>query len=366
MEAALKAVQRTFPEVYESNSVKEAVEASDVKVTAGDFEHALLNLTPSNRRHVSQYDLVSLQKPQSHLYESQARDLRTHVIDPLLKKSILMDASGKAMWQVLEPLMIKIEFDAAVHPESFVWRFVCGIGDSLDGFSLHPVDLLTLCDESGGLESTLWRGLIDAKMRGGAFAVLFKGYSGLRKLEKKVFMKTVKRFMGTLMPGDPIILIFTGNGVITKIDASSTVTLFKKFVLSAPTTDQLRDYFNFTIKSIYRLFTAELKDHCTEEDFLRCFCQDRVPSQTIGAMERWRMEAGDRVRGDMSGFLCEYFDGLEGIRMTVDTKESVKPVDTRETVKPADTRDTADETGDVVDSYITVGTLSCVPEDVLF
>lgn len=354
MEAALKAVQRTFPEVYESNSVNEAVEASEVKVSAGDFEHALLNLTPSNRRHVSQYDLVSLQKPQSYLYESQARDLRTHVIDPLLKKSILMDASGKAMWQVLEPLVIKIEFDSAVHAESFVWRFVCGIGDSLDGFALHPVDLLTLCDEAGGLESTLWRGLVDAKMRGGAFAVLFKGFAGLRKGEKKIFMKTVKRFIGTLMPGDPIILIFTSKNV----GGGSKPDLLKIFELKPPTAEQLRDYFNFTIKSVYRLFTADLKEFCSaeEDEFLSKFRADRVPSRTIGEMERWRMEIGDRIRGNMGGFLAEYFDGFERKAAAEEAKDT--------------TESTSTETEEVVESYgeeSVAFLLSCeAPEDVLF
>ena len=315
MEAALRAVQRTFPQVYESSATAEPVtlEGGDVRVGAGDFEHALLNLTPSNRRHVSQYDLVSLQKPQIYLYESQLSDLRARVIDPLLKKSILMDASGKSTWQVLEPLVIKIEYDAPVHPESFVWRFVCGLGDRLDGFALHPVDLLTLCDEACGLESTLWRGLIDAKMKGGAFAVLFKGFPGLRKAAKKIFVKTMKRFCGTLIPGEPIILIFTSCHSVKRAGKSSTVpgSFFKTFELCPPCAGQLQDYFNFTLRSIHRLFAAEMKEICPEEEeFVGRFRRDRVPVQTIRELERWRLEIGDRVRRNPLGFLDEYFEGL--------------------------------------------------------
>lgn len=306
VEAALKAVQRTFPEVYESNAVSEIPSDSEnIKVSSSDFEYALMHLTPSNRRHVSQYDLVSLQKPQTFLYQNQGNNLKTQVVDPLLKRGIMKDASGKSVWQVLEGLVIKIEYDPLVHPESFIWRFVCGIGDSLDGFSLHPVDLLTLSDESSGLEASLWRGLIDAKMKGGAFAVLFKSFNNLKRSEKKLFLKTIKRFTSTLIPGEPIILIFTGRII------SKTSSFLKKFVLNEPSGEQIFDYFNFVIRSIYRLFPDDpeiQKLSQNEEEFLKRFRRDRVQAKTVLELERWRMEIGDQIRNDCKGFLLKYFD----------------------------------------------------------
>ena len=354
---------------------------ANFKVLAGDFEHALLNLTPSNRRHVSQYDLVSLQKPQSYLYDVQAKELRSRVIDPLLKKSILVDASGKAVWQVIEPLAIKVEYDPAVHPECFVWRFVCGMGDSLDGFTLHPVDLLTIADDAAGLESCLWRGLIDAKMKGGAFAALFKGFSGLKRRGKKIFMRTMKRFLATLMPGEPIILMYTSESAVDKECNGSVDTIspknnyLKKFKLSPPCDEQLAEYFNFTMRSIYRLQSDQLP-FCSEDEFIEGFHGRPDHLRSIEMLERWRMEMGDKVRRDFKGFIEEYFAGLSvSERQDMAVKDlgikDVKDMDTEDKDKEdMDTKDAPKDTANnnsvidqIVDSYTEH---SEAPEDVLF
>jgi hypothetical protein len=301
VEAALRAVQRTFPEVYESTAKIEMDDTKncEVKVNSSDFEYALMHLTPSNRRHVSQFDLVSLQKPQSLLYSVQSDELRQLFLLPNLKKNINKDASGKVTWQVLEPLIIKILYDSASHPESFVWRFVCGIGDGLDGFSVHPIDLMTLRDDPSGFETSLWRGLNDARLKGGAFCALFKSFSGLEKEERAIFIKTVKRFTNSLMPGEPIILIFTFK--TGKKEAENNFAgPIKKFRLASPTEVQTVEYLQFVLRSVYRILSSERTLTISESDFMQEF---KWPEgRSIMEMERFRMEIGDMVRNDASMF----------------------------------------------------------------
>lgn len=306
----MRAVQRTFPEVYESATKVTSQELENTKgsvvVDASDFEHALINLTPSNRRHVSQYDLVSLQKPQGILYDRQACELRSGLISKNLKRNIVMDASGKATWQVLDPLVIKVLFDGAVHPESFVWRFVCGIGDGLDGFAVHPVDLLSLREDASGFGASLWRGLDDARLKGGAFCVLFKSFNGLAKDERKEMTKIMKRFMGSLVPGEPVILIYTCKNNMSTEDTEST-GLIKKFRLKGPDGEQLSEYFAFILRSIYRLLSSDHALLLNESEFVLQF---KKPANLAGvlAVEKFRMEIGDEVRSDLEGFCSKYFD----------------------------------------------------------
>jgi len=301
VEAALRAVQRTFPEVYESSAKIEMDETENcgVKVNSSDFEYALMHLTPSNRRHVSQFDLVSLQKPQSLLYKVQSEELKRLLLQPNLKKNITKDASGKVTWQVLEPLTIKILYDGASHPESFVWRFVCGIGDGLDGFAVHPVDLITLRDEAIGFEASLWRVLNDARLKGGAFCVLFKSFNGLDREERSVVIKTFKSFTNSLMPGEPVILIFTcKNG---KEEAGNDfIGPIKKFRLAAPNETQITEYLQFIFRSVYRILSSERTLTISESDFVNEYkCPE---SRSVLEMERFRMEICDMIRNDPEAY----------------------------------------------------------------
>lgn len=270
-----------------------------VKVTSSDFEYALMHLTPSNRRHVSQFDLVSLQKPQSLLYDAQNEELKRLLIQPNLKRNIAKDASGKVTWQVLEPLVIKILYDGASHPESFIWRFVCGIGDALDGFTVHPVDLMTLRDDSSGFENSLWRGLNDARVKGGAFCVLFKSFNALEREERAVFVKTVKRFTNSLMPGEPVILIFTSkNG---KEGENQLNSVIKKFRISVPSEEQTRNYLQFVLRSVYRILSTETTTlTVSEEDFMR---EVKCPEgRSVLELEKFRIEIGDVIRKDPEAY----------------------------------------------------------------
>lgn len=277
----------------------EETENCRVKVNSSDFEYALMHLTPSNRRHVSQFDLVSLQKPQSLLYNDQSEELKRMFLKPNLKKNLTKDASGKVTWQILEPLMIKILYDGASHPESFVWRFVCGIGDGLDGFAVHPVDLMTLRDDPNGFETSLWRGLNDARLKGGAFCVLFKSFNGLEKEERVIFIKTIKRFTNSLMPGEPVILIFTCKNGKEEV-GNSLVGPIKKFRLAVPSESQTVEYFQFVLRSVYRILSSENTLTISESDFMKEFkCPE---GHSVMEMERFRMEIGDMIRNDPSAF----------------------------------------------------------------
>jgi len=312
VEAALKAVQRTFPEVYESNSSTAtdetgALSGSQVQVTCGDFEFALLHMTPSSRRHVSQYDLVSLQKPQSFLYSRQAAEVRGQIIDCVLKRNLTSDASGKATWQLLEPLTLRISYDGSVHPESMAWRFACGIADGLDGFQVYPVDLTSLTDE-GSLDSSIWRGLNDARLKGGAFCVLFKSFEGLALDDRKAFHKILKRFVNSLLPGEPVVMIYTSAAFKRNPQSCFGKRVFE---LTAPDSTQVQEYFNFLLRSIYRLLgteTASKKLMLCEEAFLSSFI---LPSQgdkpSVSSIERARMDICDLVSRDPLAFAAKYF-----------------------------------------------------------
>lgn len=320
VEAALRAVQRTFPEVYNSATKMDLPESegNSVKVAASDFEYALAHLTPSNRRHVSQYDLISLQKPQSLLYDLQSQELKSKIINPMLKRSIANEASGKVSWQLLEPLIIKVLHDSSIHPDSFVWRFVCGIADGLDGFTVHPVDLTTLADDSSGLEAALWRGLNDARLKGGAFCVLFKSFNSLKKDERKVFVRTLKRFVVSLVPGEPVILLFSCSNKGSDDDRIDGPV--KRFRLNRPNCDQVSGYLDSVLRSIFRLLSSEKKLNLSEDEFVNTFRRPQSMDMSVSDLERLRMNLCDMIRGDVDGFIAKYFDGLSIIESGKDEK----------------------------------------------
>ena len=311
VEAALRAVQRTFPEVYESTKPLKSVEelpAESVKIGTADFEFALTHLTPSSRRHVSQHDLASLQKPQSLLYDEQSRHFKSEMITPFLMKNLMFDASGKATWQTIEPLVIKVVYDEAVHPESFVWRFICGIGDGLDGFSVNPIDLGVICDQfgSGDIKAPLLKVLNDARVKGGAFCLLFKGFNGLSGKEKKTFKDTIIRFMSSLMPGEPVVLLFTSRLQKIEKERNERNGIIKRFNFKSPNPSQFREYFNFVLRTLYRLISTERPLILDEESFATemNFQDDFL---LVLEIEKWRMRIGNEARTDFGSFCMKYF-----------------------------------------------------------
>lgn len=384
----MRAVQRTFPEVYESTTKIEMCEneTTGVKVNSSDFEHALMNLTPSNRRHVSQFDLVSLQKPQSLLYDLQGGELRSVVISPNLKKNLIKDPSGKVTWQLLDPLVIKICYNSRIHPESFVWRFVCGIADGLDGFGVLPMDLLVLRNDSSGFEISLWRGLNEARLKGGAFCVLFKSFNGLTREERKIFISVIKRFINSLVPGEPVILIYTGNSnkkTLVK-NTSGIVNKFtgfvKKFSLVAPCRDQYDQYFNFILKSFYRILSSEKTLKFNESDFVTSFQREEFMDKTVLQLEQLRMEMGALIRDNLKTFNSKYFNGhlnFEETEKEIVTKTEdgdiceddpteEDPIAKTEDDPIAKTEDVPTEEDPIDDLFNSSDHLSEVPEDLLF
>lgn len=289
MEAALKAVNRTFPEVYESTSIlknAEELPVDKVKVIESDFEFALTHLTPSNRRHVSQYDLVSLQKPQSLLYDLQSSDIRNNLISPLLLRNLIKDSSGKLMWNLLESLIIKICYDEKIHPESFVWRFMCGIGDSLDGFTLIPVDLMSLSTDI----STF---LNDSRTKGGSLCILIRNFASLRGREsKKDFKSTIIKFMKNLMPGEPIIIMFSSKCASSSVGKDGIV---KQFILNSPNETQFNSYSDFVLRSIHRL---TFSSSSCEEEFISSVGKPEVIESVIG-IEKWRMRLCNELQNNL-------------------------------------------------------------------
>ena len=326
-----------------------------VRVNSSDFEYALMHLTPSNRRHVSQFDLVSLQKPQSLLYNAQAEELKKKLLQPNLKKTITRDASGKVKWQILEPLTIKNLYDGASHPESFVWRFDCGIGDGLEGFSVHLVDLMTLREDASGFETSLWRGLNDYRLKGAAFCVLFKFFNGLNREERCAFIKTVKRFMNSLMPGEPVVLIFTSKNGKEEVE-NSLVGPIKKFRLAVPSEAQTVEYLEFVLRSVYRILSTERTLSISEADFIKEF---RYPvNRSVMDLERFRMEIGDMIGNDPSSYFEReiFFNEKEGSP----GEENVKSVDNKDDHNVENDQD--EENAD----YIGNDYASEAPEEVLF
>ena len=82
------------------------------------------------------------------------------------------------------------------------------------------------------------------------------------------------------MPGEPIILMFTGPiGTNPK-----NVGCMKTFTLNAPGEQQLGEYFNFVIRSIYRLQSEKLYSLCSEDEFIDRFRRDQIPAKRIGKM----------------------------------------------------------------------------------
>ena len=201
----LRAVQRTFPEVYESNTATATATVNEncanVKVLAW-FWTRPAQFDPQTVA-TFQYDLASPQKPQSYFVMTcKQRSCVQEWLIRCWRRAFWWMRVERLCGRLLNRWRLNRRIRSGCASWMLSWRFVCGNWDSLDGFTLHPVDLLTIADDAAGLWNRVCGGgwLMRNEGRSVCGACL-KGFSGLKRRGKKIFMRTIKRFLATLMPG---------------------------------------------------------------------------------------------------------------------------------------------------------------------
>lgn len=317
----MRAVQRSFPQVYHSikpidNSAD--LDASQVKVTAADFEHALLFMNPSTKRHSSRNDLVAHQKPQLHLYAAQLASLLGSVIRPRIRRAFAQDSSGKASWQVTEPLVLRLTYCPQAHPDAFVWRFMCGAAESLDGFAVEPVDLAAelSANANESVEGAVWRVLTGLRGKG-PVCVLFRPFYALGRGAAKSVRSALQQFAKSLLPGEPIVILYmlqtkrkergkekekpSIQTAITKLSYIETFHLFE------PDCAQVAEYCRTVLQTLYRMLAADFAVPMDESAFVQAALERLASSSSAAAasvleLERLRMDWTDRLLTDARSF----------------------------------------------------------------
>ncbi len=299
----MRAVQRSFPQVYHSAKPIESdqLDSSQVKVTAADFEHALLYMNPSTKRHSSRSDLIAHQKPQFHLYSSQTTSILSNIIRPRIKRTFSQDSSGKASWQVTEALIIRITYAPQRHPDAFVWRFMCGVGESLDGFSLDPIDLTAelSANSSESVEGAVWRVLNGLRGKGPA-CVLLKPFYSLGPGAAKSVRSALQLFAKSLLPGEPLIVLYMQKQRLLPV--FKPLSRIETFPLGEPDLGQVADFRRTVLQTLYRMLAVDFSLPGTEEEFL-ALAFDRLSSaSSVVDLEGLRMDWTDQLLTDPQSF----------------------------------------------------------------
>lgn len=298
----MRAVQRSFPQVYHSSKPIDSaqLDSSQVKVTAADFEHALLYMNPSTKRHSSRSDLVAHQKPQLHLYSTQMTSILSGLVRPRIKRTFAQDSSGKASWQVTQPLIVRITYASQCHPDAFVWRFMCGVAESLDGFTLDPVDLTAelSANSSESIEGAIWRVLNGLRGKG-PVCVLLKPFYSLGAKAAKSVRSALQMFAKSLLPGEPLIVLYMLKKSSLIVNS---LTGIETFHLGEPDLHQVSEYRRTVLQTLYRMLAVDFALPLAEDEFVRASF-DRLPSAAnVFALESLRMDWTDQLLTDPQSF----------------------------------------------------------------
>lgn len=335
VEAALRSVQRLFPQVYHASKPVDSTEldASKVSVTAADFEHALLYMNPSTKRHSSRADLVCHQKPQLHLYSAQLSHLLGSLVRPVVKRTFAQNSSGKASWQVSEPLMLRLTYAPTVHPDAFIWRFMCGVAESLDGFTVQSVDLTAelTANSNESVEGAVWRVLSDARAKS-PICVLFKSLVSLGGKTGRSVRATLQRFAQTLLPGEPVVVVYSVR--CEQETVFKPRPYIKTFHLQAPTESQVREYRTSVLQTLYRMLAVDFLVPLSEEEFI-IQASERLPSSNnVTALEQLRMCWTDELITNPNAFFVTATGSTEDLTPHATVQEIAETSDQVEQVEP--------------------------------
>ena len=265
------------------------------------------NLTPSNRRHVSQYDLASPAET--------AKLLCTTCKQRSCVQEWLIRCWRRAFWWMrVERLFGRLLNRWRLKQNTirlYIQNVSCAVcmrnwGRS-DGFTLHPGRLANDCGWRSGTWIVFVAGTDWCENEGRSVCGLFMGSVAWKGEERRFSWGQLKgSWLHWCLGADYSHL---HQWWIKNLMTVSIRRITWKVQIESPEWWSTRRIFQFH-DAINLLFTK--RTSCSEDEFIEGF-RGRPENEnwrSIEMLERWRMEMGDRVRRDFKGFIEENFSGL--------------------------------------------------------
>ncbi|KAK4705160.1 ATPase family AAA domain-containing protein 2, partial [Phenoliferia sp. Uapishka_3] len=266
-EAALNAVQRTYPQIYKTNE-RLVINPQTIDVTARDFIISQKNLIPSSARATSSAaaPIPPQLEPLLHDALDAAKLALTKVLPDVKKANVLEEAEWEdegggfekeKMMQAFESLRVfrprMLIFGQAGMGQGYVGAAVL---HHLEGFHVQTLDLATLVsDSSRTMEAACVQLFVEAKRHKPSILFVPSLVTWCASVTDTV-RSTIKGLLDGLDPSDPILLLAVVDGPLSDVPAD--VRSWFGFVkgnrvhLTSPRTDQREAFFNDVLLGIQR------------------------------------------------------------------------------------------------------------------
>ncbi|KAI5478471.1 AAA family ATPase [Pseudohyphozyma bogoriensis] len=266
-EAALNAVQRTYPQIYKTND-RLVIKPETIDVTARDFIISQKNLIPSTARATSSSaaPIPPQLEPLLNPAFEAAKLALSKVLPEVKKTNILEDAEWEddgggfekeKMIQAFETLRV-FRPRMLVCGESGMGQGYIGAAvlHHLEGFHVQTLDLATLVsDSSRTMEAACVQLFVEAKRHKPSILFIPSLITWCYSVNETV-RSTVKGLLEGLDPSDPILLLAVVEGPLSELpsDVRSWFGFVKgnRVVMGKPGPDQRRAFFADVIAGIKR------------------------------------------------------------------------------------------------------------------
>ncbi|KAL8286687.1 hypothetical protein RQP46_004215 [Phenoliferia psychrophenolica] len=266
-EAALNAVQRTYPQIYKTNE-RLVIDPKTIDVTARDFIISQKNLIPSTARATSSAAAPIPPQLEPLLTEAleAAKIALTKVLPDVKKANVLEEAEWEddgggfekeKMMQAFETLRVfrprMLVYGDAGMGQGYVGAAVL---HHLEGFHVQTLDLATLVsDSSRTMEAACVQLFVEAKRHKPSILFVPSLVTWCASVTDTV-RSTIKGLLDGLDPSDPILLLAVVDGPLSDVPAD--VRTWFGFVkgnrvnLGSPRIDQRDAFFRDVILGIQR------------------------------------------------------------------------------------------------------------------
>ncbi|KAM0793371.1 hypothetical protein ACM66B_000826 [Microbotryomycetes sp. NB124-2] len=266
-EAALNAVQRTFPQIYKTND-RLLIKPEKIEVTARDFIVSQKNLIPSTARATS--SLAAPLPVQLEPLLSQSLETAKAVLAKVLPEAKKVNVLEDAEWEddgggfEKEKMMQAFETLRVFRPRLLIHGGV-GMGQSyvgsavlhhLEGFHVQPLDLATLvADSTRTMEAACVQLFVEAKRHKPSILFIPSLITWCHSVGDSV-KSTIKGLLDGLDPSDPILLLAVVDGPLSEVpgDVRSWFGFVKgnRVAIGQSTATQRGKFFDEVIKSLQR------------------------------------------------------------------------------------------------------------------
>ncbi|BGP21552.1 AAA family ATPase [Rhodotorula toruloides] len=266
-EAALNAVQRTYPQIYKTND-RLLIKPEQIEVTARDFTISQKNLIPSTARSTSSHaaPLPSQLVPLLADSLEHAKTALAKVLPEVKKVNVLEEAEfvdegagfeKEKMLQAFETLRVFRPRLIICGEPGMGQAFVgAAILQHLEGFHVQTLDLATLVsDSTRTMEAACVQLFVEAKRHKPSILFIPSLVTWCASVGETV-RSTIKGLLDGLDPSDPILLLAVVDGHFSEVpaDVRSWFGFVKgnRVIIGKPSTDQRRAFFEDVIAGIQR------------------------------------------------------------------------------------------------------------------